>query len=201
MKILLMGLLSFMLTVELSAIETVKYEVLKTDGVFETRQYEAHILAEVEVSGTAKEAGNKAFGLLFKYISGANELESEISESPEMQQQKKSVKIAMTAPVNQEKNGEKWLVSFVMPSQYTLETLPKPTNNKVKLKQVEPRKMVAIRYSGTWSEKRYIAHKKKLEDWVSQESLESTGEAIWARYNSPFSLWFMRRNEVILPIK
>lgn len=185
---------------QVSAIETIKYEVLKEDGAYETRQYEKHILAEVEVTGTAKEAGNKAFRLLFKYISGANELKESVGDNPEIQQ-KKSVKIAMTAPVNQEKSGDKWLVSFVMPSNFTLETLPKPKNDKVKLKEVAERKMAAMRYSGTWSEKRYEEHKKKLEAWLKKESLTAKSEAIWARYNSPFSLWFMRRNEVLIPIK
>ena len=184
----------------LMAIEELEYKVLEKDERYEIRQYEDHILAEVEVEGSAKDAGNKAFSLLFKYISGENKTRSKLDAKGQIQQEK-SQKISMTAPVNQEQVGDKWLVSFVMPSKYTMDSLPEPKNERVKLREVKGRKMVALRYSGTWSEKRYLAHKNKLIEYMKEKSLQRAGEVVWARYNSPFSLWFLRRNEVLYPIK
>jgi effector-binding domain-containing protein len=88
----------------------------------------------------------------------------------------------------------------MMPSSYTLETLPQPENPKVTLRQVPARRMAAVRYSGFWSEKGYLEHKLELEAWIQQQGLTIEGDSIWARYNSPFTLWFMRRNEVLIPV-
>jgi effector-binding domain-containing protein len=87
-----------------------------------------------------------------------------------------------------------------MPESYTLDSLPKPTNPEVKLRQIPERRVAVIKYSGTWSAARYRAQLEKLETWVSKNSLKVTGEAIWARYNPPFTPWFLRRNEIMIPV-
>lgn len=194
-------LLMFMLLFNLSAIEEIKYEVLKKDGPFELRDYSSYIIAEIEVKGSATEAGNKAFRRLFRYISGNNKMKAKVAMTAPVTQEAKSKKIAMTAPVNQEAKGEAWLVSFVMPMEYQLEDLPQANDKAIKLRLVEKRKMAAVRYSGRWTESNYLAHKKKLETWVTAEKLSIEGAVVWARYNSPFSFWFMRRNEVLFPVK
>jgi len=87
-----------------------------------------------------------------------------------------------------------------MPSKYTMETLPEPLDPQVVIKEIPARKMVAIRYSGTWSQDRYKAHLAKLETYIQEKGLRITGEPIFARYDPPFQLWFLRRNEVLIPV-
>ena len=109
-------------------------------------------------------------------------------------------KIKMTAPVGQQRLQEKWTVSFMMPSSYTLKTLPEPEDPKVTLRQVPARRIAAVRYSGFWSEQNYLRYKLELESWIKEKGFASVGDPIWARYNPPFTPWFLRRNEILIPI-
>lgn len=115
-------------------------------------------------------------------------------------QEQEGEKISMTAPVSQQRVEGKWSVSFMMPTSYTIETLPTPDDSKIKLRQVPARRVAAVRYSGFWSEGKYLRHKEKLEEWIRDNRFTVTGEAVWARYNSPFTPWFMRRNEILIPV-
>lgn len=183
------------------AVEEAKYTVLLKEKIFEVREYESHILAETVVDGDFDNAGSKAFSRLFKYISGNNQSRQKIEMTiPVAHQGAESEKIDMTSPVGQQAAGESWAVSFMMPASYSLETLPKPKDPKVTLRQVPARHMAAIRYSGFWSKKGYIRNRDKLEVWTKKNRLSVTGEPIWARYNPPFMPWFLRRNEILVPI-
>ena len=115
-------------------------------------------------------------------------------------QEQAGEKISMTAPVSQQRIQEKWAVTFMMPASYTMETLPTPDDPYIKLRQVPARRVAAVRYSGFWSEEKYLLHKEKLEKWIKDNSFTVTGEPVWARYNPPFTLWFMRRNEILIPV-
>jgi len=106
----------------------------------------------------------------------------------------------MTAPVSQQSVQGKWAVSFMMPASYTMETLPTPDNSNIKLRQVPSRQVAAVRYSGFWSQEKYLLHKEKLEQWIKDNHFTVTGETVWARYNAPFTPWFMRRNEILIPV-
>lgn len=181
-------------------VEEPPYERVEKDGSFELRDYPSVVVAQTTVDAGMEEAGGKAFQRLFGYISGENGGEAEISMTSPVTQTRSSEEIAMTAPVGQRKSDDGWVVSFVMPESYTLETLPRPTNPEVTLRKVPPRRVAVIRYSGTWSAKRYRTHLSKLQTWVSENSLEVTGEPIWARYNPPFMPWFLRRNEIMIPV-
>lgn len=185
---------------ETMAIEESKYEVIKKDGDFEIRDYEPHVLAETLVEGSFENAGNMAFNRLFRYISGDNGSRAKVAMTAPVSQERAGEKIQMTAPVGQQHVQGKWAVSFMMPSSYTLETLPLPEDPLVTLRQVPARRMAAVRYSGYWSEKSYLRHKSELEAWIHRMGLASAGDPIWARYNPPFTLWFLRRNEVLIPI-
>lgn len=182
------------------AIEEAPYTVVKASGIFEVRDYAPHILAETLIDGTLEDAGNKAFRRLFNYISGANHSRSSISMTAPVSQESKGEKIAMTAPVGQQRSSGKWAVSFMMPASYTLATLPVPNDNSITLRQVPARRMAAVRYSGTWSEKNYLDYRARLENWIRESGFQISGEAVWARYNPPFSLWFLRRNEILIPV-
>lgn len=181
------------------AIEEASYEVVKVENSFELRDYDPYILAETYVKGDFDEAGSTAFRRLFRYISGENRAQAKIDMTAPVSQQP-GEKIDMTAPVGQQKSGDQWLVSFMMPATYNMDTLPVPDDPQVTLRQVPARRMAAIRYSGLWSEKNYLKNKIKLDSWIQKEDLSVIGEPIWARYNAPFVPWFMRRNEILVPI-
>ena len=183
------------------AIEEAKYVAVRKDKDIEIRDYESYILAETIVDGTLESAGNKAFSTLFQYISGNNKANAKVAMTAPVSQAPSSEKIAMTAPVSQQATGNQWVVSFMMPTNYTMKTIPVPTDTAVTLREVPASRVAAIEYSGTWSEKRYLKFKKKLDEWIKKEKLTTTGDAVWARYNSPFALWFLRRNEILIPIE
>jgi effector-binding domain-containing protein len=170
---------------KLMAIEELKYRVLEKAGDFELRQYQPYVVAETLVEGSFQHVGNEGFRRLFAYIQGKNR-----------QQQA----IPMTAPVGQEKVGGKWRITFVMPSPYTRQTLPEPLDPRIKLMEVPGTLMAAVRYSGLWSQSRYEAQENRLREFIRQRGLKIVGEPIFARYNSPFMLWFLRRNEVLIPV-
>lgn len=182
------------------AIEEAVYKVFKKDNKFEIRDYAPHVLAETVVEGDLEEAGNKAFNRLFRYISGDNRSRDKVAMTAPVSQEPMGDKIKMTAPVGQQRVQGKWAVSFTMPSSYTLETLPTPEDPKVTLRQVPARRMATVRYSGFWSEKNYIRYKLELESWIHGKGLTIVGDPVWARYNPPFTPWFLRRNEILVPI-
>jgi effector-binding domain-containing protein len=182
-------------------IEKVQYDVVEKDSPIEVREYKPYLVAETRVDSDFKDAGNIAFRRLFNYISGANQTKESIAMTASVNQQSKSEKIAMTTPVTQQASGDKYAVSFVMPAKYTLETLPAPTDPAVTVKEIPGYKAAVIRYSGTWSPKRYEAKKAALETYIQENGLTLKGEPIWARYDPPFQLWFLRRNEVVIPIE
>lgn len=182
------------------AIEEAMYRVVQKDNKFEIRDYTPHILAETIVEGDLEEAGNKAFNILFRYISGDNRSRDKVAMTAPVSQAPVGEKIKMTAPVGQQRLQERWAISFMMPASYTLETLPEPEDSKVTLRQVPARRMAAVRYSDFWSEKNYLQKKLELESWIRDKGLTIVGDPLWARYNSPFTPWFLRRNEILIPI-
>ena len=182
------------------AIEEAEYTVIKKDNHFEIRDYAPHIIAETVVDGNLKDAGDIAFKKLFGYISGDNRSRDNVSMTAPVSQKPNGEEIKMTAPVAQQRDKESWVVSFMMPGSYTMKTLPEPADKEITLRQVPARRMAAIRYSGFWSEEGYLRHKAELESWIDKMGLTIVGVPIWARYNPPFMPWFLRRNEVLIPI-
>jgi hypothetical protein len=189
------------------AYEEPKYDIIKQYNDFELRRYSPYIIAETVVSGTFDEVGNKAFRILFKYISGANLKKTEIPMTAPVNQSpmvSSGEKIEMKAPVVQTpqgKNKDTYVISFVMPSKYTLETLPVPEDDRIRVRRVNARILAAHTYSGTWSEKRYKKNEVALLEAIKAAGLTVVGKPIFARYNSPFTLWFLRRNEVLIEVK
>jgi len=167
------------------ATEEAEYTVFLKEENLEVRLYEPHIVAETVVDKEFEDAGSEAFGRLFKYISGNNQAQQEI---------------AMTAPVGQTQVDGKWAVSFMMPGSFTMQTTPKPSDDRITIRRVPERTMAAIKYSGFWSEASYQTNKLRLEEWINQKGFTIQGQPVWARYNAPFMPWFLRRNEVLIPI-
>jgi hypothetical protein len=182
------------------AIEEAEYSVVGQAGDIELRDYAASIVAETLVKDEFEDAGNRAFRPLFKYISGDNGSREEISMTSPVSQEKRSEKIAMTAPVSQTESNGGWAVSFMMPAEYTMDTIPQPTNSAVRIREVPAYRAAVIRFSGRWTEKNYAEHLVKLQSWITDEQLTIDDEPIWARYDPPFKPWFMRRNKILIPV-
>ncbi len=187
------------------AIETPKYKIVKKEGVFELRNYEGYIMAEVSIkSDSYNKASTDGFRIIADFIFGNNTKSKNISMTAPVVQEfiDSSEKIAMTAPVNiSTESINTYNISFIMPSNYTLETLPKPNNEKVHIKKVKSFKAAIIRFSGFVNQTIILKKTLELEDWVKKQELESLGEINTARYNPPWTPWFLRRNEIILRIK
>jgi hypothetical protein len=197
----LLTVFSLFMVKSATAIEKAKYAVLEKEDDFEIRQYAPQIVAETFTDGDIEAAGNEGFRRLYAYISGNNTKRQSITMTVPVGQEIKSEKIAMTAPVNQEKKDNQWRITFFMPAKYTLETLPVPMDGRVKLVQEFSRLVAAVKYSGTWSEARYVKNKALLEAYIQRRGLVKAGPAVWARYDPPFMPWFLRRNEVLIPVE
>jgi effector-binding domain-containing protein len=183
-----------------TVVEEATYTAISKDRHFELRDYPPHIVAETDVDGTLEDAGNKAFKRLFGYISGKNRSQGKIAMTAPVSQEPASGKIAMTAPVEQQRTPGGWAVSFMMPRSYTLDTLPLPEDPNVRLRQIPARRVASVRYSGTWREKRYRRYLRELKSWIAGNGFKTLGEPVWARYNPPFTPWFLRRNEILIPV-
>ena len=192
-------------TEETMAYEELRYRTVEQNEAFELRDYEPYLVAEVRVNGRFDNVGNRAFKILFDYISGNNVNKQKISMTTPVTQQpntRKGETIAMTTPVLQapEDTDSDYSFSFVMPSEYTLETIPTPIDPRIKIKALPGRLLAVRRYSGSWSERNYRKHEGILMDAIRGQGFKAEGNPIYARYNSPFSLWFLRRNEVMVEV-
>lgn len=186
------------------AIEIPEYRVLEQDGAYELREYSPYLIAETEVESEFMNAGNIAFGRLFRYISGANAARAEIAMTAPVEQSTpgRGEKIAMTAPVEQASVDGVYRVGFIVPRKFTRETVPRPIDPRVSIREVPARTVAVWRYSGRWTEDNFREHERELRALLARKGLraESGDSAIIARYDAPFMPWFMRRNEVLIPL-
>ena len=184
----------------MSNVEKPDYKVIQSEQNIEIRQYEPMIIAEVEVDGKREDAIRDGFRLLADYIFGNNTVQQVISMTAPVQQ-KENQKIAMTAPVQQQSMGKSWRMSFVMPSKYRLDSLPVPNNNRVRLKEILTKKFVVIEFSGTNSNENVTEHENQLMNYIEANQINIIGSPKYAFYNAPWTLPFLRRNEVMIEIK
>ena len=178
------------------AIEEPKYKIETKTDVYEIRKYEPTLVAETIVDGDFEGAGNKSFRILADYIFGNNKSKSKIAMTAPVTQEASSEKIAMTAPVSMSKTGPGFLVQFTMPEKFTLETIPEPNDQRVKIRLLPARKIAVFSYSGSWSESRYQEKLTQFLEALKKDQVQIQGEPVFARFNSPFTLWFLRRNEI-----
>jgi len=183
----------------MSNVEKPDYKVIQTEQNIEIRQYEPMIIAEVEVDGKREDAIREGFRLIADYIFGNNTVQRDIAMTAPVQQQE-SQKIAMTAPVQQQSTGRSWQISFVMPSKYSMETLPEPKNDRVRLKEILTKKFVVIEFSGTNSNENVTKHENQLMNYIEANQIKIIDSPKYAFYNAPWTLPFMRRNEVMIEI-
>jgi hypothetical protein len=182
-----------------SNVEQAKYEVVESQGDIQIRDYVPMIVAEAEVSGERKEAINQGFRIIADYIFGNNAPKQNVAMTAPVIQQP-SEKIAMTAPVIQQADGNKWKVRFVMPASYTMDTLPKPNNEAVKLERVPGKRFAVIRFSGMAGEDSLKEHTDELNTFLKDKKLNALSSATYAFFNPPWTLPFLRRNEVMVEI-
>ena len=182
-----------------SNVEQPKYQVVESSGNIEIRDYAPQIVAEAEVAGDRHDAIGKGFRIIADYIFGNNTSAQKVPMTAPVTQQG-SEKIAMTAPVTQQGDGNIWRVRFVMPSNYTMETLPKPNNPAVKLKEIGARRYAAIRFSGMAGEDSLKRRTEELNAFISAKNLTPLSAPTYAFYNPPWTLPFLRRNEVMVEI-
>jgi hypothetical protein len=166
------------------AIEEPEYAVIEEYDDFELRFYDSYIVAEVDVDGDFEDSGNSAFRILAGYIFGDNAA---------------SEKMAMTAPVASQP-AELTTYSFVMEKKYTMETLPAPNDERIRIREMPKRTMAVRQYSGRWTETKYEQNESALREALAAQGIQTVGGPVLARYNSPFSLPVLRRNEVMYEI-
>lgn len=178
------------------------YRVVLKDGEFEVRDYPAMVAAEAHMSGDRDKAGNAAFRLLAGYIFGNNIQRRDISmTAPVAMTRASGQKIAMTAPVAMSGSPDEWVMRFFMPAEYTIDMLPIPNDSRIKLIPLPPTRFAVVRFSGIASENKVAKDTARLQDFLAARRMHVAGPAILSRYDPPWTLWFLRRNEVWLQLE
>lgn len=183
-------------------VKTPDYTILKSDGGIEIRDYAPMLIAEVKIEGSQQEARSKGFRKLAAFIFGDNVSQSQrgaqnISMTAPVIQQ--SDKISMTAPVISQADVSQntWLIQFVMPAHYTMQTLPKPVNKHIHIIEKPPRAVIALRFSGRATPEVIAKQQLKLDTYLSEHKLKTIGKPSYAFYNPPWTVPFLRRNEIL----
>ncbi len=203
---LIAGVAAIAPTVYARAIETPAYTVESKQEGFEVRRYEGRLVAEVEVEGDPNTASNAGFRILANFIFGANEARSEVAMTAPVDRRRAET-IEMTAPVDRraskgkgEGEDERWVITFTMPSKYTKDTLPTPTDSRITIRELPATSYAVVRFSGAPTEKTVQRRIRELEAAVAEAGYETRGEAVYARYDPPWTLGFLRRNEILIEI-
>jgi hypothetical protein len=180
-----------MLTGMAMAVEEPPYQTLMAEAPFELRRYPGFVVAETQLDGDFDSASRQGFRRIAGYIFGGN-----------TGGEGESRKIAMTAPVTVQPDREGWRLHFVMPSQETLETLPKPESAEVSLRQVAAHEVAVVRFSGFTTQAAIAEQTQRLRQWMQQKGLQAAeGEPQIARYDDPFTLPWRRRNEILIQLQ
>ena len=182
------------------ATEEPPFTVELKNGAFEVRHYPPLVVAEVAVEGDRRDAAGKGFRLLAGYIFGDNTRRAKIAMTAPVVQSPAGEKIAMTAPVVQTDGGGTWVIRFIMPRGSTLETLPRPNNPRVLLHAVAAARVAVVRFSGLARQDDVAAKTLTLSRFVTAQRLSAIGPPSLAQYDPPWIPWFMRRNEMMIPV-
>ena len=188
--------------VGIRTVEEAPYEVARAEGEFELRVYEPLVVVETWMDGERDDTENTAFFRLFDYIQGENEGAREIAmTAPVLQEATSGSKIAMTAPAVQESKADGWTMSFVLPREVTLDDAPLPTSADVTLRPVASKRVATVRFIGLRSEASMAEQGERLRAWIEEQGLEQVSPPRYAFYDPPFTLPFLRRNEVWIEVR
>ena len=182
-----------------SNVEHPKYSLVERIGNIEIRDYAAMIVAETDVAGARYNALREGFRTIADYIFGNNVASQKVAMTAPVTQQA-AEKIAMTAPVIQQADGQVWQVRFVMPASYMMQTLPIPKNSAVRLREIKGKRFAVIRFSGTAGKDSLKRRTEELRQFVRANNLNCVSGPTYAFYNPPWTLPFLRRNEVMIEI-
>ncbi len=185
------------------AAEEPAFKLVSEEGAFSVREYPALVAAEVTVPGDQDAAASAGFRLLAGYIFGGNSPKQRIAMTAPVVQEPASggEQIAMTAPVTQSGGNGVWTVRFMMPAGYTLDTLPKPNDPRVKLVTLPRSRVAVVRFSGLAGADAVARQTALLREFMDRNRMRASGPASLARYNPPWTPWFWRRNEVMIPLE
>ena len=200
-KLLILSLI--FLSSFLMATEEPEFILIFKNENFEIRQYSSKILAQVTVLGDFDDATSNGFKVLAAYIFGNNlslDGNTKIEMTAPVVLEPISEVIKMTAPILAEGENKKWVVSFVMPKEYSLDTLPKPNNKDISISSIPPQKYAVVVFSGLVRESNYDEQINLLNYYVVNKNLVTVGKVQIARYNPPWTLPFFRRNELMIRI-
>lgn len=201
MRFIPLTLVAIALSLSAKATEEPPHQTLVKEGKFELRQYEPTLVAEVEITGDMRRAGNSGFRPLADFIFGNNTARSKIEMTAPVTRVK-SEKIEMTAPVTRTMtDSDAWTVAFVMPSEWTMETLPVPTNPDITIREVPGELMATIQFSGIGREQTFETKQIALETWIADQGFEIIGPPRYAGYDAPWVPGPFRRNEVMIPVQ
>lgn len=185
----------------MSRVEQAKYAIVESHDELEIRDYAPMIVAQVSVTGPREEAIRAGFRLIADYIFGNNISRTKVSMTAPVMQQT-SEQVAMTVPVMQQSSAPgNWSVRFMMPASQTLETLPKPINDQITLQQVPEKRFAVIRFSGFATQRSLEEKRKRLGDFLLEKKLTALSPPLYAFYNPPWTVPFMRRNEIMIEVK
>jgi len=181
-----------------TAEEEPAHTVVLAEDSLELRRYEPMIVAEVRVKSDRDDAISAGFRYLADYIFGGNAPNTEIAMTAPVTQSREGVEIEMTAPVTQSREAEGiWIVRFVMPREWTMATLPKPNDPSVRLIEVPAATRAVITFSGRAARKTLDTQQAELQQWIATKGWTAEGEATYAYYDPPWTLPFLRRNEIM----
>lgn len=176
------------------------YSVVDRVGAIEIRRYGPRLAAETTVDAEEDEARNIGFRRLARYIFGGNHSRTSIAMTAPVAQERSGRQIAMTAPVAQSRSGGESTIRFYMPASFTIDTLPHPDSDRVRLVEVPSETLAVLRYSGDRSPQAVERHRGELLDELARSPYRATGETFSWFYDPPFTLPFRRRNEVVAPV-
>ncbi len=177
------------------------YQVLTEEGAIQIRHYPSLVVAQTEVNADYKNASGLAFQRLAGYIFGNNKKQQAITMTAPVIQQQQAEKLTMTAPVMQQKSGAVWVMTFMLPQGYTLSTAPEPLDSAVLIQETPNKKVATLRYTGSLSEQGIEQKSAELTDWLSHQHYQTISPPRSAAYDPPWTLPFLRRNEVHIDIE
>ena len=198
MALATLGMLIFVFVIQ--NVETPAYRVEQAEGPFEVRHYPAMVVAEVRRPGPRGAALSAGFSPLARYIFAKDRTGDRVAMTAPVTQQA-AQPISMTAPVTQARSASgDWTIRFIMPAAFSLQELPPPGASDVRLEQVPPQRVAALRFSGRTTDAVLAEREQELRDWIAERSLRPAASPTYAYYNDPFTPGFLRRNEVIIAL-
>lgn len=179
--------------------ELPRYNVVEKDGDFEIREYDPQLVAEITMGGERCDAAKRGFRVLADFIFGDNSHNASVKmTAPVVQEEVHRLAGRSLMPVNSDEDV--WIVRFMMPSEFTNETLPKPDDPRIHIATLPGHRTVSVTFTGLWTDSNLEGHFVKLQQFITDHNLQTTGKPVYAFYDDPFTWPWSRRNEIIVTL-